>query len=78
MIVVDDIPSAPFPNRSRSPVVQRLARSVVAGLIVWGGLAEEQPAARPDFQRDIAPILTRRCSECHGPDQQKAGLRLDS
>jgi len=31
-----------------------------------------------DFQRQIEPILIKRCSECHGPDQQKGGLRLDS
>ena len=31
-----------------------------------------------DFARQIEPILIRRCSECHGPDQQKAKLRLDT
>lgn len=37
------------------------------------------PAASPNLFRDqIEPILVKRCSECHGPDQQKAKLRLDS
>ncbi|MBI1840772.1 MAG: DUF1549 domain-containing protein, partial [Verrucomicrobia bacterium] len=36
------------------------------------------PAASPDFGRDIEPILIKRCYECHGPDQQKAKLRLDN
>jgi hypothetical protein len=31
-----------------------------------------------DFARDIEPILVKRCSECHGPEQQKSKLRLDS
>ena len=34
-------------------------------------------AAAVDFQRDIEPILVKRCSECHGPDSQKGKLRLD-
>src|ERR1041384_588335 len=31
-----------------------------------------------DFTRDIAPIFIKRCTECHGPDQQKSKLRLDN
>jgi mono/diheme cytochrome c family protein len=30
-----------------------------------------------DFAREIEPIFIKRCSECHGPDQQKSRLRLD-
>ncbi len=32
------------------------------------------------FNRDIRPILSNRCFQCHGPDQNKveAGLRLES
>lgn len=39
------------------------------------------PASDPiDFNRDISPILSNHCYECHGPDQQnvKGKLRLDS
>jgi len=37
------------------------------------------PAAttKVDFTRDIAPLLTKRCQLCHGPQQQVSGLRLD-
>ena len=30
-----------------------------------------------DFQRDIEPILAKRCYSCHGPDAQEGELRLD-
>ncbi|HUG93558.1 MAG TPA: PSD1 and planctomycete cytochrome C domain-containing protein [Planctomycetaceae bacterium] len=39
------------------------------------------PAAghRPvDFGRDVFPILTRHCLDCHGPDAQEGRLRLDA
>jgi hypothetical protein len=34
-------------------------------------------AAGVDFNRDVRPILSQHCFKCHGPDQQKSGLRLD-
>lgn len=30
-----------------------------------------------DFSREIEPLLSKRCWDCHGPDKQKGGLRLD-
>ncbi|MFO0880841.1 MAG: PSD1 and planctomycete cytochrome C domain-containing protein [Gemmataceae bacterium] len=36
------------------------------------------PLARQvDYDRDIRPIFARACFSCHGPDKQRAGLRLD-
>ena len=37
------------------------------------------PTRQVDFDREISPILTQHCIECHGPDQgaREAKLRLD-
>jgi ankyrin repeat protein len=35
------------------------------------------PARRIDFVRDVQPILKKHCYECHGPERQSNGLRLD-
>src|SRR5580658_8329624 len=42
----------------------------------WVSVHAANPAA-VDFQRDVRPILEKRCFECHGPDTQESGLRLD-
>jgi hypothetical protein len=36
------------------------------------------PPARPDYERDVAPILRAHCVPCHGPAEQESFLRLDS
>ncbi|MEX0938392.1 MAG: PSD1 and planctomycete cytochrome C domain-containing protein [Pirellulales bacterium] len=35
-------------------------------------------AALEFFESHVRPILVERCHECHGPDTQEAGLRLDA
>ncbi|MGH9385548.1 MAG: DUF1549 domain-containing protein, partial [Vicinamibacterales bacterium] len=40
--------------------------------------ATEPPAASVDFARDIQPILASRCYACHGPTNNKSGLRLEA
>ena len=48
----------------------------VAGLAT----AEDRVDRLIDYGDDIAPLLSRHCLECHGPDpeQRQAGLQLDS
>ncbi len=33
--------------------------------------------APPNFTKHIQPLLAKKCVSCHGPEKQKAGLRLD-
>jgi mono/diheme cytochrome c family protein len=43
--------------------------------IFFSGSATVEGA--PDYLHDIAPLLERHCLECHGPDKQSGGIRLD-
>ena len=41
--------------------------------------ADETPARGAiDFARQIQPILAKHCFQCHGPNDDKGGLRLNS
>jgi hypothetical protein len=46
-------------------------------LLAAGGSFPGAASAAVEFRRDIAPLFAERCLECHGPGEQKAGLRLD-
>jgi cytochrome c553 len=49
--------------------------------IVWHFavlLAADEPLANDYFESKIRPLFANRCWECHGPDEQWNGLRLDS
>ncbi|MFN4261505.1 MAG: PSD1 and planctomycete cytochrome C domain-containing protein [Gemmataceae bacterium] len=67
----------------------KLSRYALPGIIVVvllaGGVgnwlsagAKETAAAPVDFARDVYPLLRKTCFDCHGPDQQKGKLRLDT
>jgi mono/diheme cytochrome c family protein len=46
-------------------------------ILVWfAGLAYAGDAV--DYGRDVKPILAKHCYACHGPNKQRAGLRLDT
>ncbi len=52
---------------------------VRSSLIAFGCSLPDEPLSADDhFERHIRPLLLNRCVECHGPDSQEAGLRLDS
>jgi len=57
---------------------------LLLGVLVLVGSSVAQPTKLPPpvskrvkFSRDVAPILQRYCTGCHGTQQQKLGLRLD-
>ncbi|MBI3191244.1 MAG: DUF1549 domain-containing protein, partial [Pedosphaera parvula] len=43
-----------------------------------GAEGEFSPEAIDFFEREVRPVLVEHCLECHGPEKQKLGLRLDS
>ena len=52
-----------------------------AGAFCPSAGAAEPPAdkpAAPSFERDVAPLLARRCLGCHNPQDHKGGLDLTS
>lgn len=49
-----------------------------------GAAAQEMPAVVPTaegiefFETNVRPVIAEHCIECHGPEKQKSGLRLDT
>jgi hypothetical protein len=41
-------------------------------------IARAAPPPTVDFEREVRPIFTARCTKCHGTDKSQGGLRLDS
>ena len=58
---------------------QRLRRFFFRVFCVFRGLpALGQAEALPDFEREVKPVLAKRCYGCHGAEKQKGKLRLDT
>ncbi len=52
--------------------------SSLPALLAAGGLLVGGPPLAADYLREVKPLLTEHCVTCHGADQQKGGLRLDT
>lgn len=50
-----------------------LAVSTLVATLGWSSARAEV-----DFTKQIAPLLEKRCVECHGPEKKKGKLRLDT
>lgn len=60
---------------TRSFLERILPLTLVVGLAYVVPLYAEDPS--PQFARDVYPILRKACFECHGSENEEAGLRLD-
>jgi hypothetical protein len=57
--------------------------SVLAANVAGMLMAPKPPKDKPEvktvtYARDIRPVFEQACFKCHGPEKQKAKLRLDS
>jgi hypothetical protein len=54
-------------------------RLFLSFVCLGAGLVAEPAASGIDFHREVLPILSEHCFNCHGPDEKtlKGGLRLD-
>ncbi|WP_337174113.1 PSD1 and planctomycete cytochrome C domain-containing protein [Paludisphaera sp.] len=49
-----------------------------AGAAEPGGDARPSPEAVAFFETSVRPVLVESCQQCHGPEKQRADLRVDS
>lgn len=64
--------------------MRRAVLCAVAAVSVYGlvhstqsDLSAQAAAGRVDFVKDVQPIFAEHCYECHGPEKQMNGFRLD-
>jgi mono/diheme cytochrome c family protein len=71
-------------NRSRVFWLLPVALLILGGILALHAqqsLKKELPSAvtlKVDYQRDIQPIFSSRCLQCHGAQMQMSSLRLDN
>lgn len=62
-------------------ILMQFRTPLVLALSLWVDAAANMAVAAEDpigqFEQEVRPILEEHCFECHGPDKQKGGLRLD-
>lgn len=63
----------------KAPVSRSVPRSLSFPLLLAGILTPSADALRaaPDFQREVLPILSEHCNQCHSTEKQKGDLDLE-
>ena len=59
----------------QAAIARQVARSLVCLLVFAGPV---WAAEEVDYLKDVKPLLSRRCSACHGSLKQQSSLRLDT
>ena len=59
-------------------ILSVLAALISAVTVEYSAIASDENAQSDFFERHVRPVLISRCLECHGPDAQESGLRVDS
>ncbi len=54
-----------------------MSRSIISGMCFCAALLSAQTPVKVDFRSEIRPLFQENCTGCHGPVQQKGGMRLD-
>lgn len=47
-------------------------------ILVAGLLPAQDPAILEHFEKKVRPLLIEKCASCHGAEEQRGGVRLDS
>ena len=72
------------PSSTQCALALVLSASLMQPLRAADGVAADISKLPPastvlvDFSRDVQPLLNKHCVDCHGPEKQKGGLRLDN
>src|SRR2546422_6097838 len=68
-------------NRKLSLAVVAVFILLMIGIERWelsNAAIKTARQSKVDFIKDVKPIFQASCYSCHGPDRQRAGLRLDA
>lgn len=87
-VVTDATPAGsqhPLPPPAESLMLKVLPFSefctgfmMIIGVVGWAAPGSAQESGEEFFEKNVRPVLLAKCVECHGPDTQEAGLRLDT
>ena len=58
--------------------MRMLLLGLCGALSAFARAGPTDPAGAEFFEKKVRPVLSANCLACHGPEKQKAGLRLDS